>query len=299
MSADSGWRINAAMNDTSKSLGRSISRRLKSAPVSAILLIIGGVWLIPNIGLFFQSLRTPAAISESGWWTAILDFGSLSLDPYRNLLASPIIVRSIWNTFAITIPSTVLVVLISAFAGYALGCMRFRGRDAIFLGVVALLVVPVQVALIPIAQLYNRLGIFGSLAGLILFHVGFGLPFGVFLLRNMYSTIPRALFEAAKVDGAGHGRIFFTMALPLVSPSIASLSIFQFVWVWNNLLAALVFTRQSSAPLTVAIQQQMRNFGSNVDIIAPAAFLLLLVPMLIFLAFQRFFVEGMTGGSVK
>lgn len=287
------------MKRSSDSLFAGVLRRVKSTPASAILILIGGIWLIPNIGLFFQSVRTPAAISQSGWWTAILNIGSLTLDPYRNLLSSPIVVRSIWNTFAITIPATLLVVFISAFAGYALGCMRFRGRDTIFLMLVALLVVPVQVALIPIAQLYNQLGIFGSLIGLILFHVGFGLPFGVFLLRNMYSTIPRALFEAAKVDGAGHGRIFLTMALPLVSPSLASLSIFQFVWVWNNLLAAMVFTRQESAPLTVAIQQQMRNFGSNVDIIAPAAFVLLLVPMLIFLAFQRFFVEGMTGGSVK
>lgn len=270
-----------------------------SASAQAVLVLLGGMWLLPTFGLFFQSLRTPRAISESGWWTVLTDLGTLTLEPYRRILGSPIFVRSIWNSFAITIPTTLIVVSVSALAGYALSCMRFRGRDAVFLVVVALLVVPVQVALIPIAQLYNRLGIFGSIIGLILFHVGFGLPFGVFLLRNMYATIPNPLFEAARIDGAGHARIFLTIGLPLVSPAIASLSIFQFVWVWNNLLSAMVFTRPESAPMTVAIQQQMRNFGTNVDIIAPGAFMQLLVPLLVFFAFQRFFVEGITGGSVK
>jgi len=274
-------------------------RFFNHAGVHAVLVLIAGLWLIPNIGLFFQSLRTPAAISQSGWWTVFGDLGSLTFDSYRKILSSAIIVRSVRNSFLITVPATFLVVSLAALAGYAMAWMRFKGRDAMFLIVVALLVVPVQVALIPIAQIYNVLGVFGSIAGLVMFHVGFGLPFGVFLLRNMYATIPAPLFEAARMDGAGHARIFFTIGLPLVSPAIASLAIFQFVWVWNNLLSAMVFTRPESAPLTVAIQQQMRNFGTNVDIIAPAAFVQLLVPLLVFFAFQKFFVEGITGGSVK
>lgn len=294
----------SASTNVSKASGREGSvrklvRLSGTAGAHAALVLIGGVWLLPTAGLFFQSLRTPMAISQTGWWTVFRDLGSLTLEPYRRILSSPIIVRSIWNSFAITIPTTILVVAISALAGYAFACMRFRGRDLLFLIVVALLVVPVQVALIPIAQLYNSFGIFGSILGLVLFHVGFGLPFGVFLLRNMYATIPQPLFEAARIDGAGHARIFFTIGLPLVLPAVASLSIFQFVWVWNNLLSALVFTRPESAPITVAIQQQMRNFATNVDIIAPGAFLQLLVPLLVFFAFQQFFVEGITGGSVK
>ena len=286
-------------NQSQKNLTLRLVRFFNRAWVHTLLVLIAGVWLVPNIGLFFQSLRSPADISASGWWTVFGNLEQLTLAPYQRIFATPAIVRSIGNSFAITIPTVVLVVLLASMAGYALGCMKFKGRDHLFLLVVALLIVPVQVAFIPIAQLYARLGIFGSILGLVLFHVGFGLPFGVFLLRNMYSTIPGPLFEAARMDGAGHVRIFLTIGLPLVSPAIASLSIFQFVWVWNNLLSAMVFTRPDSAPLTVAIQQQMRNFGSNVDIIAPAAFIQLLVPLVIYFAFQRFFVEGITGGSVK
>jgi alpha-glucoside transport system permease protein len=277
----------------------SIENLWSSAAAHAVLIFVGGLWLLPTTGLFIQSLRTAAAINDSGWWTVFSNIRSLTLMPYKNLMLNPTMVRSIGNTFLITVPSTFLVVAVSTLAGYAFTCMRFPGRDAAFLVIVALLVVPVQVALIPVAQLYRLLGIFGSILGVVLFHVGFGLPFGVFLMRNMYTTIPSGLLEAARVDGAGHARTFFMISIPLVAPGIASLSIFQFVWTWNNLLVALVFAEPEAAPLTVAIQQQMRNFGTNVDIIAPGAFLQLLVPLLVFLAFQRYFIQGIMAGSVK
>jgi alpha-glucoside transport system permease protein len=165
--------------------------------------------------------------------------------------------------------------------------------------VVALLVVPIQVALIPIAQLYNALGIFGSILAVILFHTAFGLPFGIFLMRNIYSTIPRELLETAQVDGAGHGRVLWRIALPLAAPGMASLAIFQFVWVWNDLLIAIVFAEPSAAPMTAAIRQQMSNFASNVNLIASGAFIQLLVPMLVFFAFQPYFVQGIAGGALK
>jgi alpha-glucoside transport system permease protein len=177
--------------------------------------------------------------------------------------------------------------------------MEFPGRDWIFLGVIGLLVIPIQIALIPVIKLYNTLGIQGSIISVILFHVSFGLPFAIFLLRNFFAGIPRDLMEAARMDGANEFRIFFRIVLPLGLPAIASLAIFQFLWVWNDLLVALIFASPTNQPLTVALANQTRQFGSSIDILAPGAFLSLIVPMIVFLSFQRFFVEGITAGSVK
>ena len=192
-----------------------------------------------------------------------------------------------------------LVVLIASAAGYAFAWMEFPGRDWIFLGVIGLLVIPIQIALIPVIKLYNTLGIQGSIISVILFHVSFGLPFAIFLLRNFFAGIPRDLMEAARMDGANEFRIFFRIVLPLGLPAIASLAIFQFLWVWNDLLVALIFASPTNQPLTVALANQTRQFGSSIDILAPGAFLSLIVPMIVFLSFQRFFVEGITAGSVK
>ena len=163
--------------------------------------------------------------------------------------------------------------------------------------VVALLVVPIQVALIPVASLYGRLGIYGDILGVVLFHVAFGLPFAIFLLRNFFAGIPRELLEAARIDGASELKVFRTVVLPIGLPAIASLAIFQFLWVWNDLLVGLVFADTSHQPLTVAIRSQLRQFGTNFDVIAPAAFLSMLVPLVVFFAFQRYFVQGLLAGS--
>jgi len=165
--------------------------------------------------------------------------------------------------------------------------------------VIGLLVVPLQVALIPVAQLYAKVGLFGRLPGVVLFHVAFGLPFAIFLLRNFFAGIPRELLEAARIDGASEWTIFSRVVLPLSLPALASLAIFQFLWVWNDLLVALVFADPDAAPLTVAIREQTRRFGSNIDVIAPGAFLSMVVPLAVFFAFQRYFVQGILAGSVK
>ncbi len=274
-------------------------RIVAMTPIHLFLLIVAVLWLMPAVGLLVQSLRTPADISQSGWWMALLDLRALGFDNYARLLESPAMARSFWNTVYITVPTTLLVVTLAATAAYALTWMRFPGRDVLFLVVVALLVVPLQVALIPLAQLFGAIGIFGSIVSVILFHTAFGLPFAVFLLRNFFVGVPAELFESARVDGAGHGVLFTRIALPLAFPGLASLAIFQFLWVWNDLLIALVFARPSNAPLTAAILQQTRNFGQNVDVIAPGAFLQMLVPLLVFFAFQRYFVVGIMGGAVK
>jgi alpha-glucoside transport system permease protein len=199
----------------------------------------------------------------------------------------------------ISVPATALVIAVAALAAYALAWMRFPGQDWLMVIIVGLLVVPIQVALIPMSQLYGALGIFGSIIGVILFHVAFGLPFAVFLLRNFFAGIPADLLEAARMDGAKEWRIFRKVVLPIGLPAIASLAIFQFLWVWNDLLVALVFAGSSSQPITVALQQQLRDFGTNINVLATGSFVSMLVPLVVFFAFQRFFVQGVLAGSTK
>ncbi|QDP98375.1 carbohydrate ABC transporter permease [Microlunatus elymi] len=264
-----------------------------------VLIVVGLLWLLPTFGLLVESLRDPAQYANGGWWQAIVHPAQLTVANYQTLLQNPIMRSSLINTVLITVPATILVVLIGSAAGYAFAWMRFPGRDAIFLVVVGLLVIPIQIALIPVVKLYGLLGLTGSLISVIFFHVGFGLPFAIFLLRNYFAGIPRDLMEAARIDGAGEGRIFFSVILPLGMPAIASLGIFQFLWVWNDLLVALVFSNSSSQPITVALASQTRQFGSSIDVLAPGAFLSLVIPLIVFLAFQRYFVQGVMAGSVK
>jgi alpha-glucoside transport system permease protein len=273
--------------------------RLSSGVVSVVLLVIGVLWLVPTIGLAVSALREPSDINSTGWWSVLTEPAQLTVDNYRELLDNDRMVSAFWNTVVITVPATLLVVLVAAFAAYAFAWIDFPGRDWLFLVVIGLLVVPIQVALIPVARLYGDIGIYGDVIGVILFHVAFGLPFAIFLLRNFFAGIPRDLLEAARMDGAGEFTVFFRVVLPLGLPAIASLAIFQFLWVWNDMLVALVFARPDSAPLTIAIREQTRQFGSNLDVIAPGAFLSMIVPLLVFFAFQRYFVQGVLAGSVK
>jgi len=272
--------------------------RLSSGLVQAVLVLIGLFWLVPTLGLFVVSIREEAANNSTGWWTILTKPAELTFQNYSDLLATGF-TASFWNTVFITVPSTVLVIGIAAMAAYAFAWMEFPGRDALFLVVVGLLVVPTQIALIPIAKLYGSAGIFGSIASVVLFHVAFGLPFAIFLLRNFFAGISRSLLEAARMDGAGEWKIFSTVVFPLAKPAVASLGIFQFLWVWNDLLVSLVFANTENQPMTKALQSQMRQFGTNVDILAPGAFLSLIIPLVLFFAFQRYFVQGMMAGSVK
>lgn len=279
--------------------GRSWLKGVFRSPIDIFMGVVMIIWLLPTIGLFLQSLRTGADIGQSGWWTVFRNPQMLTLDSYLRLLREPSMIRAFFNTFYITIPTTALVVGVGALAAYAFAWIPFKGREAMFLVIVGLQVVPTQMALIPVAQIFRQLGIFGSIGGVILFHLAFGLPFAVFLLRNFLGGIPKALLEAAKMDGAGHALMFFKILLPLAMPAIASLSIFQFLWVWNDMMIALIFAEPANAPLTTAIYSQMRNFASNVDVIAPGAFLQMVVPLIVFFAFQPYFVQGILGGSVK
>lgn len=282
-----------------RGLASRIVSRLGGGVVSVGLIVIGLFWLVPTIGLFVASMRTVEDNNSSGWWTALTAPSELTLDNYRDLLENDRITTSFVNTIYITVPTTILVVVIAALAAYAFAWIDFPGRDWVFLVVVGLLVVPIQVGLIPVAELFGNLGIYGSITGVVLFHVAFGLPFAIFLLRNFFVGIPRDLLEAARMDGAGELRIFRKVIMPLGLPALAALAIFQFVWVWNDLLIALVFADSDSAPITVALREQTRQFGSNIDVLAPGAFLSLAVPLVIFFSFQRYYVQGLLAGSVK
>jgi alpha-glucoside transport system permease protein len=282
-----------------RGLAARIAARTGGGVLRIFLVVVALVWLVPTFGLLVESFRDPAQYANGGWWHAIAHPAQLTVSNYSALLKDSSITSALRNTVYISVPATLLVILIGAAAGHAFAWIEFPGRDWLFLLVVGLLVIPIQIALIPVSRLYTTVGISGSLLSVILFHVGFGLPFAIFLLRNYFAGIPMDLLEAARMDGASEAKIFFRIVLPLGLPAIASLAIFQFLWVWNDLLVALVFANQSSQPITVALIDQTRQFGSSIDILAPGAFLSLVIPLVVFLAFQRFFVQGVMAGSVK
>ncbi|WP_219419756.1 carbohydrate ABC transporter permease [Pseudonocardia nigra] len=282
-----------------RSVAARIVGRLAGPAVRIALVLIAIFWLVPVVGLLAASLRPESRNTGSAWWSVFTAPTELTLANYAELLADSTVLRSFGNTVLIAVPSTVLVVVIGSLAAYALAWIEFPGRDWVMIGVVALLVVPIQVALIPVAGIFGATGLYGSIAGVVLFHVAFGLPFAVFLLRNFFVGIPRDLLEAARMDGGRELMIFWRLVLPIALPAIASLAIFQFLWVWNDLLVALVFADQSSAPITVALRSQLRQFGSNVDLLASGAFLSMIVPLVVFFAFQRYFVQGVLAGSTK
>ncbi|MFE1550398.1 carbohydrate ABC transporter permease [Streptomyces sp. NPDC058718] len=276
-----------------------IAARTAGGAVRVFLLLAGLFWLLPTVGLLLSSLRSPSDIAASGWWEVFTAPARLTTENYTQLLANGTITGSLLSTVLITVPATLLVLVLGSFAGYAFAWLDFPGRDWWFLGVVALLVVPVQVALVPVSKLFGAVGLFETTVGVVLFHTAFGLPFAIFLLRNFFAEIPRELLEAARLDGAGEVRLFTRVVLPLGGPAIASLGIFQFLWVWNDMLIALIFADSQSPPITVALQQQVRQFGNNVDVLAPGAFLSMVVPLAVFFAFQRQFASGVMAGAVK
>ena len=268
------------------------------APVSIVLVALGLLWLVPTAGLFLTSILPAQSFAVEGWWQLFSQPSLATWANYSAVLHNSSIMDSLLTTAEIAVGNTALVILIGALAGYAFAWLDFPGRDWIFLVVVGLLVVPLQMALIPTFALYDRVGLYDTVPGIVLFHVAFGLPFGIFLLRNYIAGIPKDILESARIDGATELRIFVRIILPLSLPAIASLAVFQFLWTWNDLIVALTFG-QTVEPITVAIFSNLRQFGANIELIAPASFLSLIVPLAVFFAFQRYFVQGLLAGSVK
>jgi alpha-glucoside transport system permease protein len=281
-----------------ESLAAKAVRLAGKLPLQILLVAIGLLWLVPTLGLLLTSLMPAEAITNQGWWKVIQHPSMITLDNYNSLFQNNDLTKALITTAEIAVGNTVLLVLVASMAAYAFAWLEFPGRDVLFIVVIGLLVVPIQVALVPIFSLYNDTGLFDTVAGLILFHVAFGMPFAIFLLRNFFAGIPKDILESARIDGASELRIFFRLILPLGLPAIASLAIFQFLWTWNDLIVALTFGRNTQ-PITVAIFSQLRQFGTNIELIAPASFISLAIPLAVFLAFQRYFVQGLLAGSVK
>ena len=281
-------------NTTAARLGRAAAK----APIQILIVIVGLLWLVPTLGLFFTSILPAQDFTVKGWWQIFSKPSEATFANYRMVFHNSAIMHSLWVTVEIAVGNTVLVVILASLAGYALAWLDFPGRDWLFIAVIGLLVVPLQMALIPMFTLYNHLHLYDTVLGIILFHTAFGLPFAIFLLRNFFVGIPRDIFESARIDGASEIRIFVKLVLPLGLPAIASLAIFQFLWTWNDLIVALTFG-QNVQPITVAIFSNLRQFGANIDLIAPASFISLVIPLAVFFAFQRYFVQGLLAGSVK
>jgi alpha-glucoside transport system permease protein len=284
--------VPAPRDGTAAKLVRAVAR----APVRIVLAVLGLLWLVPTFGLFITSILPQSTLASKGWWQIFSKPSLATWSNYDALLHNSGLIGALKTTAYIAIGNTVLVVLLAAMAGYALAWLEFPGRDWVFVGIIGLLVVPLQMALIPMFKLYDIVGVFGTVPSIILFHAAFGLPFAIFLLRNFFVGIPKDIMESARIDGASEFRIFVRLMLPLGLPAIASLAIFQFLWTWNDLIVSLTF---GVTPITVWIFGQLREFGTSIDVIAPASFISLVVPLAVFFAFQRYFVQGLLAGSVK
>lgn len=274
------------------------------ASLHFVIVLLCLVWLLPALGLLVSSFRPAQAVSGSGWWTVFatpFDFTQYTLDNYRHVLFQDGMARAFLNSLLISVPSTVLPVLVAALAAFAFAWLRFPGRELLLLIVVGLLVVPLQTTFIPILRLYSQWGAAGTFAGLWFAHTGYGLPFAIYLLRNFFAALPRDLFESAYIDGASPWTAFWRLALPMSTPAIASLVIFQFLWVWNDLLVALIYVggTQEVAPLTVRLSTLVGSYGQEWHVLTAAAFVTMIVPLVVFFALQRYFVRGILAGAVK
>src|SRR5262249_10793536 len=279
------------------SIATRVIRWIAKAPIHLALAILGVLWLVPTFGLFITSILPQSELASNGWWKIFSKPSLATWSNYNALYHNHGLLTALKTTAYIAVGNTLLVVIIGALAGHALASLEFPGRDWLFVGIVALLVVPLQMALIPMFRLYDTLSLYDTILGIVLFHVAFGLPFAIFLLRNFFIGLPKDILESARIDGASELRIFLRLILPLGLPAIASLAIFQFLWTWNDLIVALTFG-QNTQPITVWIFGQLREFGTSIDVIAPASFISLIIPLAVFFAFQRYFVQGLLAGSV-
>jgi alpha-glucoside transport system permease protein len=276
-----------------------IVRFLNKTPIHIGLAIVAIIWLAPTIGLFVTSFRPRADIQVTGWWESFLQF-RFTLSNYAEVLSGQGMLQAFINTLLIAVPSTLIPLVLASMAAYAFSWLNFPFRDGLFLLVVALLMIPVQVAFIPLLKLFAPTGLLNSYGAIWLTHTAFALPFGIFLLRNFFITLPRDLIEAARIDGSSTIGIFRQIVVPLSVPAIAAYGIFQFLWVWNDLLMALVFVQNGTMwPMTKAIQNLLSQYGTEWHLLAAGAFILMAVPLLVFFSLQRYFVQGLLAGSVK
>ena len=274
---------------------------ISRTPVHIILALIALIWLVPTIGLLITSFRPSADMRASGWWTVLLE-PRFTLANYERVITDEGMGQAFLNSFFITLPSTLFPLVLASMAAYALAWVKFPFRDTIFLVIVALLIVPVQVGFIPIVAglRESNTGLLTNYGGIWIVHTAFALPFGIFLLRNFFITLPKDLIEAARIDGASNVMIFRTIIVPLSVPAIAAYGIFQFLWVWNDLLMSLIYAQRNAIqPMTVKVTQLLGTYATEWSLLAAAAFLIMIVPLVVFISLQRYFVQGLLAGSVK
>jgi alpha-glucoside transport system permease protein len=272
--------------------------------VRLALLAIILIWTVPTVGLLISSVRDPLAVRGSGWWTVFaspLDFTQWTLQNYDQVIFSGGMGSAFLNSLAVAVPATVIPITIAAFAAYAFSWMEFRGREILFVLFVGLLVVPLQVAFVPLFRIYGALGWHGTFLAVWLAHAGFGMPLAVYLFRNYMGSLPREVIESAKVDGASHFQTFWRLIVPLSVPALAAYAIFQFLWVWNDLLVALIFLggQRRVEVVTLNLANLIGTQGQAWHLLTAGAFVTMVVPLIVFFSLQRFFVRGLTAGSVK
>ena len=275
--------------------------RARRVPLHAVVVGLCLLWLVPAVGLLVSSFRPPRLAAISGWWSALAPPYQFTLENYRAVLSAYNMERSFLNSLIITIPATVIPIMVAAYAAYAFAWMRFRGREPLFTLVVGSLVIPLQMTLIPVLRLFTAFKLVGTFPAVWLAHAGYGLPFAIYLLRNFMGALPKDVLESAAIDGARPLAVFFGLVLPLSIPAMASLAIFQFLWVWNDLLVALIYVggTPAVAPMTVTISNLVNSLGQNWQLLSAAAFISMALPMVVFFALQQFFVRGILAGAIK
>lgn len=288
----------------SRPVAGTLSRRLAAVtrrlPLHLVVWVLMAIWLVPTVGLFVNSFRSVPDMAQAGWWTTLFPPHGFTLESYQQVLNTEGIASGFVNSLLITIPATVIQVVIACFAGYAFAWMEFRGRDFFFLVIVALLAVPIQMTLIPVLRLFAATGIAGTFLAIWLAHTGYGLPFQVYLLRSYMGGLPKEVFESAEMDGASHVQRFWQILIPMSIPVIAANTIFVFLGVWNDLLVALTYLGTSpNKPLTVELAQLTTSLGGGWQFLTAAAVLQMALPLVVFLALQRYFVRGIASGAVK
>jgi len=274
--------------------------KLSSPWASGIAILLAILWTIPTFGLFVTSFRPPVDISTSGWWTFFTNPG-ITFENYQNAWSGNGGLSAFFlNSFVITLPAVLIPISLALLAAYAFAWIDFKGRSVLFVAVFALQIVPIQVTLIPLQTIFVSLGLQNSFWPVWISHTIFGLPLAIFLLHNFMKEVPASIVEAARVDGAGHVKIFFVVLLPLLVPAIAAFAIFQFLWVWNDLLVAIVFAPSPNLkPITAAIAELSGTRGNQWELLSAGAFIAIVVPLAVFLGLQRYFVRGLLAGGVK
>jgi alpha-glucoside transport system permease protein len=277
-----------------------IGYRLQRLPLHLVIIVFVAIWIVPTIGMVINSFRSVSDMGQAGWWTTLFPPHGFTLESYQEVLNTESVASSIVNSILITLPATVIQLAIATMGAYAFAWMNFPGKNIFFIVIVGLMVVPIQMTLIPVLQFFKATGLNGTIMAVWLAHSGYGLPFEVFLLRNYLGGLPREIFESAEVDGAGHSVRFLRIAVPMTIPAIASLTIFVFLGVWNDLLVALTFLGTSpNRPFTVVITQLVTSLGGGWQFLTAAAVLQMALPLAVFIFLQRYFVRGITSGSVK